>query len=91
MSRHAPANVRENPARLRNLRVLYEELGLVLEELTEMSDEDRAGAHGHEEHLEGLLDRMRRELGQVGPSRAQVARRRQERIAETLEAERSRP
>lgn len=72
--------VRGSDDRLRNLRVLHRELGLILEELTTMDEAERLGAHDHQRHAVHLLEKMKNEVGPTGPDPA----RRQERLRDWL-------
>lgn len=72
----AEKTVRGDEGRLRNLRVLAEELELLLSELGEMDEERRQQAHGHQRQLRRVLGRMMDEVGPLGEDPA----RKQERI-----------
>lgn len=76
----ADRTVRGSDDRLRNLRVLHRELGLILEELTTMDEAERLAAHTHHEHLHVLVDRMAEEAGPTGED----PQRTQERIARAV-------
>lgn len=83
-SRYSPDTIRENDDRLRNVRVLTEELGLVLEELAEMEKETREAAVDHHRHALRLMERMREEAGELGLPPHIREDRRQKRIREIL-------
>lgn len=76
----AEKTVRGDEGRLRNLRVLAEEVELLLSELGEMDEERRLEAHGHQRQLRSVLDRMMDEVGPLGEDPA----RKQERIEQML-------
>lgn len=89
--RYSPDTIRENDDRLRNVRGLAEELGLVLEELAEMEEETREAAVGHHRHALRLMERMREEAGELGLPPHVREDRRQKRIREIIKSKGSRP
>lgn len=80
----AERTVRGDEARLRNLRVLTEEVGLLLSELAEMDEKERLGAHGHQRQLRSVLDRMTDEVGPLGEDPARKQERIERMVRETM-------
>ena len=83
---YSPSTIRENDDRLRNVRDMAAELGLVLEELAEMEEETREAAVGHHRHALRLMERMREEAGEIGLPPHVREDRRAKRLAEIIKS-----
>lgn len=79
---YTPNTLRHDADRRRNILVLLEEAGLLLEELEEMDPEERREAEGHHQRLNEVLEEAREWCGEVGPS----PQEREKRIVQRLRA-----
>lgn len=79
---YAPNTLRHDANRRRNVRVLLEEAGVLVEELEAMEPEKRREAEGHHQRLNEVLEEARQWCGEVGPS----PQEREERIVQRLRA-----